>query len=80
MLFTNTCAKCHTLFAQGGQIGPDLTAYKRDDLANMLAHIVNPSVEIREGFENHVLITDDGLSEQHAHRLEAAGVKQVVRT
>jgi len=59
-LFTQSCAKCHTLFAQGGQIGPDLTAYKRDDLANMLAHIVNPSVEIREGFETHILITDDG--------------------
>ncbi|WP_406462128.1 DeoR/GlpR family DNA-binding transcription regulator [Streptomyces sp. NBC_01622] len=27
-----------------------------------------------------LLITDDGLSEQHAHRLEAAGLKQVVRT
>lgn len=59
-LFTQTCAKCHTLFAQGGQIGPDLTAYKRDDLANMLAHIINPSVEIREGFETHLVVTDDG--------------------
>jgi putative heme-binding domain-containing protein len=59
-LFTAQCAKCHTLFAQGGQIGPDLTAYKRDDLDTMLLHIVNPSAEIREGFETLLIVTDDG--------------------
>ena len=26
----------------------------------MIAHIVNPSLEIREGFENYLLMTDDG--------------------
>ena len=25
LLFRDTCAKCHTLFGQGGQVGPDLT-------------------------------------------------------
>ncbi len=59
-LFTAQCAKCHTLFGQGGQIGPDLTTYKRDELDNMLLHIVNPSAEIREGFETLLVVTDDG--------------------
>jgi putative membrane-bound dehydrogenase-like protein len=59
-LFTANCAKCHTLFGQGGQIGPDLTSYKRDDVANMLVNIVNPSAEVREGFETYQVITDDG--------------------
>jgi putative membrane-bound dehydrogenase-like protein len=59
-LFTAQCAKCHTLFGQGGQIGPDLTTYKRDELDNMLLHIVNPSAEIREGFETLLVITADG--------------------
>jgi putative heme-binding domain-containing protein len=59
-LFTNQCGKCHRLFDQGGQIGPDLTTYKRDDLENMLLHIVNPSVEIREGFETFLIATTDG--------------------
>jgi putative heme-binding domain-containing protein len=59
-LFNQTCARCHTLFAQGGQIGPDLTTYKRDDLANMLLHIVNPSAEIREGYETYQVETKDG--------------------
>jgi putative heme-binding domain-containing protein len=48
------------LFGQGGQIGPDLTSYKRDDVANMLVNIVNPSAEVREGFETYQVQTDDG--------------------
>lgn len=59
-LFNQTCAKCHTLFTEGGQVGPDLTSYQRGNIKNMLANIINPSVEIREGYENHVAITDDG--------------------
>jgi putative heme-binding domain-containing protein len=59
-LFTAQCAKCHMLFGQGGQIGPDLTTFKRDDLDNMLLNVVNPSAEIREGFETLLVVTDDG--------------------
>jgi putative heme-binding domain-containing protein len=59
-LFGVTCAKCHQLFGQGGLIGPDLTTFKRDDLGNMLLNVVNPSAEIREGFENLLIVTTDG--------------------
>ena len=59
-LFMKNCGKCHVLFSEGGQIGPDLTSFKRDDLSRILANIVNPSLEIREGFENHVVVTTDG--------------------
>ena len=59
-LFKETCAKCHRLFGDGGQIGPDLTSYKRDDVGNMLINIVNPSAEVREGFETYQALTDDG--------------------
>ncbi len=53
------CASCHKLFGEGGQIGPDLTPFKRDDLDTMLMSIVNPSGEIREGFENVIIETKD---------------------
>jgi len=61
-IYMNQCGKCHTLFEQGGKIGPDLTSHKRDDLEGMLLHVVNPSAEIREGYENFLLATKDGRS------------------
>src|SRR5262249_21183740 len=59
-LFETHCGRCHALFGRGGQVGPDLTAYRRDDLATMLLSIVNPSAEIREGYETHLAVTQDG--------------------
>jgi len=59
-LYANSCGKCHRLFEEGGRIGPELTSYKRDDLRRMLLNVVNPSAEIREGFENYVAVTGDG--------------------
>ena len=59
-LFNMSCALCHKLFGQGAPIGPDLTPYKRDDLDTMLLNIVNPSAEIREGYETYLVTTKDG--------------------
>ena len=59
-LFQKSCGKCHILFGEGGKIGPDLTSFKRDDVARMLVNIVNPSAEIREGFETYLIVTEDG--------------------
>ena len=79
-LFQNTCATCHRLFGNGGDIGPDLTAYKRDDLDSMLLSIVNPNAEIREGFENYSVETKDGrslsgfLTEQDNQRIVLRGL------
>lgn len=61
-LFQNTCANCHKLFSQGAEVGPDLTVHNRADLESMLLAIVNPSAEIREGFENYSVETKDGRS------------------
>lgn len=59
-LFETSCGKCHQLFARGGAIGPDLTPLKRDDLDVLLLNIVNPSIEIREGFQSYTAATVDG--------------------
>jgi putative membrane-bound dehydrogenase-like protein len=59
-LFLEHCGKCHQFFTDGGRIGPNLTSYKRDDLRGMLLNVINPSLEIREGFENFVVYMDDG--------------------
>jgi len=59
-LYMQMCGKCHKLHDAGGQVGPDLTSFKRDDIGRMLTNIINPSAEIREGFETFVASTVDG--------------------
>jgi putative heme-binding domain-containing protein len=61
-IFLARCASCHVLFHKGGRIGPDLTAYQRDDLSTLLPSVVDPNAEIREGFETHLVTTTDGRS------------------
>ena len=61
-LFMEKCASCHKLFFKGGKIGPELTAYQRDNLGTMLISIVHPNAEIREGFQYFSVTTNDGRS------------------
>ncbi len=60
--YTARCAACHKLFFKGGNVGPDLTTYQRDDLGTMLLSIINPSVEIREGYQYYSVETTEGRS------------------
>ncbi len=55
-----TCAKCHQLFAKGGDVGPDLTSYNRGSLRRILLAVVHPGAEIREGFGSFTVFTQDG--------------------
>jgi putative heme-binding domain-containing protein len=59
-LYMESCGRCHSLFDQGGQVGPGLTGYQRDQLTQLLINIVGPSLEIREGYQAMSLLTTDG--------------------
>jgi putative membrane-bound dehydrogenase-like protein len=61
-IYGSKCAACHTLFFKGGNVGPNLTSYQRDNLGTMLRSIVQPSAEIREGYEYQLAIMADGRS------------------
>jgi putative membrane-bound dehydrogenase-like protein len=71
-LFAKHCGTCHQLFGEGNKIGPDLTTANRQDLAALLANIVDPSAVIRREYMNYVVITASGqvhsglLAEQDA--------------
>jgi putative heme-binding domain-containing protein len=62
VVFTNTCAKCHKLFGEGGQVGPELTGYERDNLRYWLENIIDPSASIRDEYVAFVVETKDGRS------------------
>ncbi len=61
-VFTQRCAACHMLFKEGGQIGPDLTGYERNNPDFWLVAILDPSVEIREGYGAYTAKLKDGQS------------------
>ncbi len=58
--FQQHCGRCHRLFEEGGSIGPDLTPFDRSNVERMLMNVINPNLEIREGFENYIVTTSDG--------------------
>lgn len=58
--FQQRCMACHRLFEEGNLIAPDLTGYDRGNLDFWLPAIVDPSLEIREGFGNYVATMKDG--------------------
>lgn len=59
-LFQRTCFACHTLYGQGGNIGPDLTGSNRANLDYILTEIINPSEVMQEGYQLVTVTTRDG--------------------
>tara|TARA_B110000483_G_scaffold219734_1_gene274185 strand:+ start:2310 stop:3302 length:993 start_codon:yes stop_codon:yes gene_type:complete len=58
--YQQRCAACHTLFDQGGSVGPDLTSYQREDTDTLLLSVIHPNAEIRAGYEMTSIETTDG--------------------
>jgi putative membrane-bound dehydrogenase-like protein len=63
-LYLNTkllaCATCHRMEGVGGQVGPDLTRlWDTMTVEKILESIVDPSKEIKEGFQTYRLTTTD---------------------
>ena len=59
-LFERTCIACHTLYGQGGNIGPDLTGSNRANLDYILTEIINPSEVMLESYQLVTITTRDG--------------------
>jgi putative membrane-bound dehydrogenase-like protein len=61
-LFTQHCATCHTLFGEGGKIGPELTGADRKNRDWLLSNIIDPSGVIRPEFIAYDAALKDGRS------------------
>ena len=59
-VFLKNCGACHTLFGEGGKIGPDLTGADRKNRDWLLTQIVDPSAVIRPEFLAFVVNVKDG--------------------
>ncbi len=60
MLFTAICGACHTMYGQGGKIGPDLTGSGRANLDYLLENIADPSGVVSADFRMSLLTHKDG--------------------
>ena len=60
LFFENTSAKCHTLFGEGGNVGPDLTGSGRKNLDYLLSNLVDPSAVIDPAYCLTHILTHDG--------------------
>jgi putative heme-binding domain-containing protein len=58
--FTKLCATCHTLFAEGNKVGPELTGADRRDVDFLTTSIVDPSAVVRQEFVAQVANLNDG--------------------
>jgi putative membrane-bound dehydrogenase-like protein len=60
LVFQQTCASCHVLFGQGGQVGPELTGSQRMNLDYLLENILDPSALVPSEYQVTVLALRDG--------------------
>src|SRR6185369_15366536 len=59
-VFNTACASCHTLYGEGGKIGPDLTGGGRDNIDYLLENIVDPSAVVTADFRMSLVELKDG--------------------
>ena len=59
-VFERTCTSCHTLYDQGGIVGPDITGSNRSDLNYILGNMLSPSDVIQDDYRMLVILTNEG--------------------
>jgi putative heme-binding domain-containing protein len=60
LLFAKHCGTCHRLFGEGNEIGPELTRINRQNTAELLAAVVDPSAVVRREYQNFLVHLADG--------------------
>ena len=59
LVFTRSCAVCHTLFEEGGKLGPNLTGGGRKDVDYILLNVLDPNAVIPRDFQMTVVTLKD---------------------
>ena len=61
-VFSRTCQQCHTLFGEGGKVGPDITGSNRADVDYILQNVIDPNAVIPNDYRTSNLETKDDRS------------------
>src|SRR5690606_37585607 len=59
-VFAKTCAQCHKLFDDGGNVGPELTGSNRANLEYLLSNVLDPSAVMAKEYQPTVIAMTDG--------------------
>ncbi len=59
-VYLKSCAVCHRLFDDGGNIGPDITGSQRHNLDYLLENILDPSAVVPNEFQVAIVVTTKG--------------------
>src|SRR5262249_51448996 len=59
-VFRNFCAQCHTIYGEGGKVGPDLTSNGRGSFDQVVTSVFDPSLVIGPGYQTVTVVTKDG--------------------
>jgi putative heme-binding domain-containing protein len=59
-VFRNLCAQCHTIYGEGGKVGPDITADGRASFEQLLSNVFDPSLVIGPAYQVTTVVTKDG--------------------
>ena len=82
-LFQESCASCHSLFGEGGNLGPDLNGSDRQNAYYLLENLIDPSAVLPQDYKMNVLTLRDGrvlsgsIIAQSRHSLTLAGLNSV---
>lgn len=59
-VFTKLCATCHTLFDEGGKLGPNLTGTGRKDAEYILLNVLDPNANVPRDYQMTIVTLKDG--------------------
>ena len=59
-VFRNLCAQCHTIYGEGGKVGPDITSDGRASFEQLLSNVFDPSLVIGPAYQVTTVVTKDG--------------------
>ena len=59
-VYKKTCVACHTLYDEGGKVGPNITGSNRANLNYILLNLLDPSYDVPESYKMVMITTVNG--------------------